>query len=153
MSYRILKIDPYLAPFEKDIDLRMDLYKKKRAELLGKNGDICDFANAHHYFGFHKTADGWFYREWAPSADSLYLTGDFCNWEPFAHRMNRLDGGVFERRRAQDCAAFRRRCHGRRHACGGAGGGGCRRPAGCGAAETGFCIAAEGKHYVVGRNG
>ncbi|MBQ8914899.1 MAG: alpha amylase C-terminal domain-containing protein [Clostridia bacterium] len=96
MSYRILKIDPYLAPFEKDIDLRMDLYKKKRAELLGKNGDICDFANAHHYFGFHKTADGWFYREWAPSADSLYLTGDFCNWEPFAHRMNRLDGGVFE---------------------------------------------------------
>ena len=29
MSYRILKIDPYLAGHEDDINLRMDLYKSK----------------------------------------------------------------------------------------------------------------------------
>ena len=34
MSYKIFGYDPYLKPFEKDIDLRMQLYAKKRSELL-----------------------------------------------------------------------------------------------------------------------
>ena len=33
MGYRILDIDPYLAPYEKDIDLRMNSYKRKKKEL------------------------------------------------------------------------------------------------------------------------
>ena len=35
--------------FEKDINLRMNKYKRKRKELLGKNKSIVDFANAHNY--------------------------------------------------------------------------------------------------------
>ena len=97
MSYRILKIDPYLTPFEKDINLRMDCYKEKRRELLGKNGNLSDFATAHHYFGFHRTKKGWVYREWAPAAEAMYLTGDFCGWNPRAYKMDRIDdNGVFE---------------------------------------------------------
>ncbi len=96
MSYKILMIDPYLAPFEGDIDLRMDSYKNTRAKLLKKGETLSDFANAHHYFGFHRSEDGWFYREWAPGADFMYLTGDFCNWETIAYPMKRLEDGVFE---------------------------------------------------------
>ncbi len=96
MSYRIIKIDPYLAPFEKDIDLRMNAYKKKRSQLLKKGEKLSEFANAHHYFGFHRTESGWVYREWAPAAEAVYLTGDFCNWAPRQHKLNRLDDGVFE---------------------------------------------------------
>ncbi|MBQ4066351.1 MAG: 1,4-alpha-glucan-branching enzyme, partial [Clostridia bacterium] len=98
MSYRIIKIDPYLAPFEKDIDLRMNAYKDKRSQLLKKGESLSDFANAHNYFGFHRTEEGWVYREWAPGADSMYLTGDFCSWEPRMHKMSRLEDayGVFE---------------------------------------------------------
>ena len=33
MSYNILKIDPELVPFEKDINLRMDNYQRKRKEF------------------------------------------------------------------------------------------------------------------------
>ena len=33
------------------------------------------------YYGFHKTDDGWYYREWAPKADALYLIGDCNNWD------------------------------------------------------------------------
>ncbi|MBR5502626.1 MAG: 1,4-alpha-glucan-branching enzyme, partial [Oscillospiraceae bacterium] len=95
-KYRILEIDPYLMPFEKDIDLRMQSYGAKRAELLGEAGSIADFANAHHYFGFHRTAEGWVYREWAPAAEAMYLTGDFCNWQDDAYPMQRLENGVFE---------------------------------------------------------
>ena len=89
MSYKILKIDPYLAPFASDIELRMDNYKNTRASLLGERG-ICEFAQGHKYFGIHKTADGrWVYREWAPAADEMYLTGDFSEWDLYKYKMDK----------------------------------------------------------------
>ena len=96
MKHKILTYDANLAPFEKDIDLRMERYEKKKKELLPNGGTLADFANGSEYFGFHKTQDGWFYREWAPAATNLWLTGEFCNWDRFAHPMNKLDNGVFE---------------------------------------------------------
>ena len=97
MKYKLLKYDPYLAPYEKDITLRMELFKTKREELL-KNSHNClsDFANAHHYFGIHKTENGWVYREWAPGAEKMYFTGDFNSWDIYALPMNSLENGVFE---------------------------------------------------------
>ncbi len=95
-KHKILILDPYLAPFEKDIDERVLRYKRKRRELLGARGTLADFANGHHFFGFHRTAEGWVYREWAPAAEAMYLTGDFNHWELYAHPMKRLENGVFE---------------------------------------------------------
>ncbi len=92
----ILKIDPYLAPFEKDINLRMELFLQKRCELVGKSGKLTEFANGYKYFGFHRTDDGWVYREWAPAAERMYLTGDFNDWNTESHPMERLENGVFE---------------------------------------------------------
>lgn len=96
MGYKILKIDPMLAPYEKDIELRMDNYKRKRKELLGENKSLVEFANGHQYFGFHRTKTGWVYREWAPAAEAMFLTGDFNEWDTKACPMTRLEGGVFE---------------------------------------------------------
>ena len=96
MSYRILQIDPYLKPFEKDIELRMNHYKQMKKALLGKDKKIEDLANGHKYFGFHRTGTGWVYREWAPAAEAMYLTGDFNNWDARACPMQKLAGGVFE---------------------------------------------------------
>ncbi len=92
MKHQILKIDPWLAPFHADFDLRMFRYREKYAQL----GDLCSFANGHEYFGFHKTAEGWYYREWAPAAEAMYLTGDFCGWDKLRHPMKKLENGVFE---------------------------------------------------------
>ena len=92
MKHKILKFDPYLAPFEADFDLRMERYNQKLAQL----GDLSTFANGHHYFGFHKEKNGWYYREWAPGADKLYLTGDFCGWDRYAYPMEKKENGVFE---------------------------------------------------------
>ena len=96
MSYKILEIDPYLMPFSDDIELRMENYKKKRREILRRGQSISDFANGYEYFGIHTTERGWVYREWAPGADAMYFTGDFCSWDIYSHLMRRLDGGVFE---------------------------------------------------------
>ena len=67
----ILKIDPYLCPFEDDLTARMDNFDKKKKELVGEKGKLCSFANGYNYFGFHKTRTGWVYREWAPAAEAM----------------------------------------------------------------------------------
>ena len=96
MSYQILNYDPILKNYEEDINLRMDLYKKKHKELVKRGKTLSDFANGHHYFGIHRTEDGWVYREWAPGAEAMYLTGDFNQWDLTGCPMQRLDGGVFQ---------------------------------------------------------
>ena len=93
---KIFEIDPYLEPFEKDIELRVKLYKEKRKSLLKDCKKIKSFANGHGYFGFHRTRSGWVYREWAPAADRMYLTGDFNGWNTESCPMTRLENGVFE---------------------------------------------------------
>ncbi len=96
MQHKILKFDPYLTPYRKDFDLRMENYEKKKKEILSAGQRLSDFANGHSYFGFHQTEQGWYYREWAPAADRLYLTGDFCDWQRYAYPMTRKENGEFE---------------------------------------------------------
>ncbi len=94
--YRLLELNPQLQDFAGDIDLRMFLYRTTKQRLVGENGSLNEFANAHHYYGFHRTESGWVYREWAPSAYQLYLTGEFNGWNQTSHPMTRLDGGSWE---------------------------------------------------------
>ncbi|MBQ6719610.1 MAG: alpha amylase C-terminal domain-containing protein [Oscillospiraceae bacterium] len=94
--YRLLELNPQLAPFAGDIDLRMFLYRATKSRILGKDQTLNDFANAHNYYGFHRTKTGWVYREWAPSAYQLYLTGDFNGWNQTSHPLSRTDNGNWE---------------------------------------------------------
>ena len=96
MKHKILQYDKNLMPFEKDFDLRAANLENKIKSLLTDGQSLKDFANGHEYFGFHKTENGWYYREWAPGADAMYLTGQFCNWDRHAHPMKKLENGVFE---------------------------------------------------------
>ena len=96
MFRKLLQIDPYLQPYKQDLALRMENYYRKRSELLLPWQTLSDFANGHAYFGFHQENGGWYYREWAPGAEAMYLTGDFCSWDRHAHPMEKLDGGVFQ---------------------------------------------------------
>ena len=68
-SYKILSIDPLLKPYESDIELRMKRHADTRQRLLGDKADLVSFANGYLYYGFHRTEDGWVFREWAPGAD------------------------------------------------------------------------------------
>ena len=94
--YRILELNPQLVPFSDNIDLRMNLYQNTKNRLLTAGQDLKDFANGHNFYGFHHVEGGWYYREWAPSADQLYLEGEFNNWNPTSHPMKRLDGENWE---------------------------------------------------------
>ncbi len=95
MKPRILQYDPMLAPYAADITARTENYRRMRHQLAG-DGSLAAFADGHRYFGFHREADGWVYREWAPAAERMFLTGDFADWDMTAHEMTRVDGDVFE---------------------------------------------------------
>ena len=90
-TYAILDIDPWLKPFQSDIELRMARYDGIRRQLLGDQGSFCEFASGHDFFGFHRTETGWIYREWAPAAEALYLVGDFNGWNRTSHPLERRE--------------------------------------------------------------
>ena len=93
---KIYKVDPMLKAYSSDLDQRMTNYETKKKELLKDGETLSDFANGYQFFGIHKVRGGWVYREWAPAAEAMYLTGDFNNWDRHSHPLERKENGVWE---------------------------------------------------------
>ncbi len=76
-----LRDDGWLAPHHAALDARRDRVLALNARLAG-GGRLADFAQGHKHFGLHRLSDGsWIYRDWAPNATSLHITGAFNQWE------------------------------------------------------------------------
>ena len=73
MALKIMKLNPCLEPFASDISLRMSNFISTKDALLKNGTTLADFANGHHFYGFHRTEEGWFYREWAPACGATLL--------------------------------------------------------------------------------
>ncbi|MCL1829333.1 MAG: alpha-amylase family glycosyl hydrolase [Oscillospiraceae bacterium] len=92
IKYNILRIDPYTEPYAFDIDLRMRRYEETKRALLKGQMKLSSFADGHLFFGFHPANGGWFYREWAPNADEMFLFGDFNGWDRTSYPMRKTNG-------------------------------------------------------------
>ena len=77
---RLIEYDPWLKPWEEKIISRMNHAAKMETELTG-GAALKDFANGHHFFGVHKDKGKLIFREWAPNAENIWLTGEFSGWE------------------------------------------------------------------------
>lgn len=73
--------DVWLQPYFAQIDSRRERIESTQARITGGQVSLKDFAQAHHYFGLHKTKKGWVFREYAPNAQTVYLCGDFSDWK------------------------------------------------------------------------
>ncbi len=104
MACRLVQLDEGLRPYESQIDARINAYRRKKAELVGGNAQntknarntLTAFADAYKTFGMHRTENGFVYREWAPNAEKMFLTGDFNGWNLTACPMQRKENGSFE---------------------------------------------------------
>lgn len=96
MTLKILERDPWLASHEWDLNYRMEALKKVKNRLLPDGKTLREFANGYEYFGFHEDENGWYYREWAPNAQSIQLVGDFNDWNGQKHQLTKLEHGNWE---------------------------------------------------------
>ena len=104
--------DGYLAPYRDAIEGRSRRAFARAVELTG-GGRLSEWANAHHYFGLHRTAGGWTFREWAPNATSMWLIGDFSVWRrlPEFEVFRRPGTDVWELKMPSDAVAHGDRYH------------------------------------------
>lgn len=94
----IIQEDPWLDPYVYEVRERFERYKRFRKEIEDAEGSLLNFATGHEYYGinFNTEKNGWYYREWAPNAHQLYLTGDFNEWNRTSHKLERNYRGDWE---------------------------------------------------------
>jgi 1,4-alpha-glucan branching enzyme len=94
----IIQLDPWLKPVTDDIIARYERFNERLATIESHYRGMSAFASAYEYMGFHfdSSENCWTYREWAPAAHSLFLTGDFNTWNPTSHPLSRIDNGIWE---------------------------------------------------------
>lgn len=93
----LVEKDPWLSDFEDIIQSRIDRYKLYKKQIEDAEGSLYEFANAHNYYGLHKTKKGWVFREFAPGAEKIVLIGDFTEWKQSAeYELTRLVDGSWE---------------------------------------------------------
>ncbi|MCQ2333053.1 MAG: alpha amylase C-terminal domain-containing protein [Paludibacteraceae bacterium] len=94
---KLIQNDPYLQPYASAIQARHD-YAKRRETALTDGMSLPDWANGYLYFGLHKTATGWLFREWAPNATAIYIKGDMNAWQKDeTYRLQHIGNGVWEK--------------------------------------------------------
>ena len=89
--------DPWLEPYEGDLEGRFNYYKARRESIEKKFKSLRSFAASYNDLGFNydKKNGQWVYKEWAPEALSLTLIGSFDNWEKGLSMM-KAETGVWE---------------------------------------------------------
>uniref|UniRef100_A0A672ZGP7 1,4-alpha-glucan branching enzyme n=1 Tax=Sphaeramia orbicularis TaxID=375764 RepID=A0A672ZGP7_9TELE len=93
----LLQMDPYLKPFEKDFRRRYELLQKELFQLEEAEGGFDQFTRSYKTFGVQRLPDNsLFFKEWAPAAEALFLTGDFNGWDKFSHRFTPKEYGKWE---------------------------------------------------------
>lgn len=97
-TLNLIKNDPWLEPFEDAIKGRHQHALNKEAELTNNGKQtLSDFASGYLYFGLHRTADGWTFREWAPNATQIFIVGTFNDWkEDQKYSLKRIANGNWE---------------------------------------------------------
>jgi 1,4-alpha-glucan branching enzyme len=88
----------WLKPYYAEIENRIKRFEKRKREIEAVAGSLLRFANMHHYLGINYDNDkkGFWYREWAPAADALFLIGDFNWWDRNSHPLQRNEFGIWE---------------------------------------------------------
>ena len=79
---RLITRDPGLAPFAPVIGRRLTALAAAEKRLTADSPDLAAFASGHTYYGLHRLADGWVFREWAPGAGAVFLIGQHSRWLP-----------------------------------------------------------------------
>jgi 1,4-alpha-glucan branching enzyme len=94
----IVADDPWLTDVEPVLRARQVRLRETLEYIRKADGSLKSHALLHTRLGLHRdnSRRGWWYREWAPGAQQLWLVGDFNQWNPDEIPLVRLAGGYWE---------------------------------------------------------
>ncbi len=94
----IVAQDAWLKPVESVINRRHQNFLDAYHGICGYHGNLKNYASCHLYLGFHydEEKQGWFFREWLPRAEEVYLIGDFNGWELCRNPLQKKENGIWE---------------------------------------------------------
>ncbi|MDR3706670.1 MAG: alpha amylase C-terminal domain-containing protein [Capsulimonadaceae bacterium] len=96
---RLTQSDPWLAPYADRLRDRMGHYWYRHSRIDDNGGLLGPISQGHKYFGFNRGErhgePGVWYREWAPAAKSLHLTGDYNGWDRQSEPLERDEFGIW----------------------------------------------------------
>ncbi|TRY81397.1 hypothetical protein DNTS_032326 [Danionella cerebrum] len=73
------------------------LFEKQLSLLEEAEGGFDQFTRSYNSFGVHRMPDNSLvFKEWAPAAEALFLTGDFNHWDKFSHAYAKQEFGKWE---------------------------------------------------------
>lgn len=102
-GYELIRRDAYLRPHRQFFEDMQNRIRWTEQRITGGMCALVDFAAAHEYFGLHlvpgpsPSEARWVFREWAPNARAIWLTGQFSGWrreDRFA--LHPIGGGKWE---------------------------------------------------------
>lgn len=95
---KLVQDDPWLEPYADEISDRIVRFNDKVNEIKEESKSLNNYSKAYKNLGinFNKKEKGWYYREWAPEATSLALTGEFNNWNRNSHSLVKNEDGIWE---------------------------------------------------------
>ncbi|MEG2366231.1 MAG: alpha-amylase family glycosyl hydrolase, partial [Alistipes sp.] len=93
----IVECDAWLQPVEEELNRRYKLYTDHLEAICHAAGSLIDYANGYRYYGWQRDEDlsGWWFREWLPGAQDVYLFGDFNGWQRTQYRLDKDRAGVW----------------------------------------------------------
>lgn len=94
----VIKTDPYLEPFARDIARRYAITQDWIKRLNQDEQGLLKFSEGYKYYGFQvdPKTNAVTYREWAPNAIGASLIGDFNNWDREATPLKANEFGVWQ---------------------------------------------------------
>ncbi|XP_063058388.1 1,4-alpha-glucan-branching enzyme [Engraulis encrasicolus] len=90
-------MEPSLRQFESDFHRRYWLFEERLRQVEDLEGDIESFTKGYQAYGVQRQPNNsLLFREWAPGAQGLFLTGDFNDWSKTSHPFTKVDYGKWE---------------------------------------------------------
>lgn len=94
----LVQDDPWLQPFQAEIEQRIKRFDYARSLIEENWGSFSNFASLHEKLGVHFKArtDEWVFAEWAPEAQSISVVGEFNNWNGEDHQLLKTKDGFWQ---------------------------------------------------------
>ena len=106
MMLKLVEQDKLLQPYEGIIERRHRQVLDMEREFTYRTTRLADSCNSYLYYGLHRTANEWVFREWAPNATAIYFLGEFNDWRKHPdYALTKAGSGNWEIRLPADVLA------------------------------------------------